>query len=223
LVHTGLTDEQSVGHAGGWGHYLDRLEAAARTGDAGADDWAAAPDPMDELSAAEASLAVCQLTLRGLTEADMTSSTPCAKFTVSDLLDHLLGSISTLGAAAGGPEGIPTSAPAEVRVANAAQPALEAWRRRGLDGEVQIGGGNLPAARAASILSLEFLVHAWDFAQVTSERPQVSEALSDYVLGLTTGLIAPPMRDGDRFGAELDAGLDAGNLERLVAFTGRAV
>ena len=49
LVHDGLTDEQAVRHAEGWNHFLGRLVDAGRDGDAGPDEWAAAPDPLDEL------------------------------------------------------------------------------------------------------------------------------------------------------------------------------
>ena len=65
LVHSGLTPEQAVGHSEGWDHYGERLVAAATYGDAGADEWAAS-EPGDPLTAAEASLAVCQVVLRGL-------------------------------------------------------------------------------------------------------------------------------------------------------------
>jgi uncharacterized protein (TIGR03086 family) len=81
---------------------------------------------------------------------------------------------------------------------------------------------NLPATMAVGILSLEFLVHAWDFAQASSQKLVVSPALSDYVLGAARETIAPQMRDGDRFAAEVAAGPDADSLQRLMAFTGRA-
>jgi hypothetical protein len=45
--------------------------------------------------------------------------------------------------------------------------------------------------------------------------------LSDYVLGLAQDVIAPPMRDGDRFAGVVEVGADADALDRLVAFTGR--
>ncbi len=220
LVHDGLTEEQAEGHATGWDHYLGRLAAAAKDGDAGADEWAS-PEELDRLSAAEASLAVCQSVLRDIGVSDGTLPTPCDKFTVDDLLTHLLGSISHIGAMAGSeiPLGEGSS---EVRVADVSQRALEAWRKRGVEGEVAFGAMNVPATVAASILSVELLVHAWDFAQASSQQLAVSPALSDYVLGLAREIIAPQMRDGDRFAAEVSVGPDADNLQRLVAFTGRA-
>ncbi len=108
-------------------------------------------------------------------------------------------------------------------MATASQQALEAWRTRGIDGEVPFGGGMMPASMAAGILSIEYLVHAWDFASATSQPLEVSDALSDYVLGLCREVIAPAMRDGDRFAEEVMVGPDACALDRLAAFTGRSV
>ena len=76
LVHDGLTEQQAEGHGAGWDHYLERLAAAARDGDAGPDAWSS-PDELDGLSAAEASLAVCQSALRGVAASDGTLPTPC--------------------------------------------------------------------------------------------------------------------------------------------------
>jgi uncharacterized protein (TIGR03086 family) len=222
LVHEGLTDEQAAGHLEGWTHFLERLVVAATEGTAGPNEWAAAPDPMEPLSAAEACLAVCQWVLRGVGPDDGDRPTPCAKYGVDELIEHLVGSIVALGSAAGGQvEAAAPGAPAEERVAGPAAQALEAWRRRGVDGMVELGPLQLPAGIAAGILSIEFLVHAWDLAVATGQTVEVSEALSDHVLDVARQVIAPQMRDGDRFAEEIAAGPDASNLERLVAFTGR--
>jgi uncharacterized protein (TIGR03086 family) len=98
---------------------------------------------------------------------------------------------------------------------------LEAWRKRGLDGTVNLGRSEVPATVVTDILSMEFLVHAWDFAQATDQTITVDDVLSGYVLERGRSLIAPQMRDGDNFAAELEVAPDADNLTRLVAFTGR--
>lgn len=228
LVHSGLTPEQAAGHLEGWNHYTERLVAAASHSDAGADEWASAP-VTDPVTAAEACLAICQLVLRKLGPSDAGTQTPCAKFNVDDLVEHLLGSLRSVGGAATGSGLTPFATAAmakesgsfEVRVADAAQVALEAWRKRGLEGTVRLGSSELPATRAANILAVELLVHAWDFARAGGESIVVDEALSAYVLECARSLIAPQMRDGDNFAAELPAAPDADNLTRLVVFTGR--
>jgi hypothetical protein len=62
----------------------------------------------------------------------------CTEFDVTQLADHLIGSVTYLGAAAGAAAD-PVSGPLETRVAAAAQATLEAWHIRGLDGEIKVG------------------------------------------------------------------------------------
>jgi uncharacterized protein (TIGR03086 family) len=223
LVHEGLTDEQAASHAAGWNHYLDRLVRAATDGDAGADEWAAAPPELDPISAAEATLAVCQLVLRGVAEADYHRATVCTEFDVTQLAEHLIGSVTFLGTAAGADAGPAAGTTLEARLAAAAQSTLEAWRARGLDGEVKVGPHEMPAGAALGILSIEFGVHAWDFAQATGQQVVVSDEVVQYVLGVADQIITPQVRVGGSFADPVEAGPDAGILDRLIAFTGRAV
>ena len=219
LVHEGLSGEQEASHAEGWTHYLDRLVTAATAGDAGPDEWAAKPAP-DPLSSAEATLAVCQLILRGVAEADYHKPTVCTEFDVTQLADHLIGSVTYLGAAAGA-SAEPVTGPLESQVATAAQATLEAWHVRGLDGEVKVGPHEMPAGAALGILSIEFLVHAWDFAEATGQQVVVSDELAQHVLGVARQIITPEARAGGSFADPIEASPDAGLLDRLIAFTGR--
>jgi len=223
LVHGGLDEQQAASHGEGWSHYLERLQRAAVTGDAGPDEWAATPEEMNPLTSADATLAVCQQVLRGIDERQLGNPTPCTEFTVEQLVDHLLGSMSGLGRMAGAEVGQADSGDVESRVAFAAAQALEAWRRRGLDGEVDAGPNTMPAMLAAGILSVEFLVHAWDFAVATGQKVQVSDGLTAYVLELAEQVISPEGRAGGAFAEAVEVGPDANVLDRLIAFTGRTV
>jgi uncharacterized protein (TIGR03086 family) len=222
LVHDGLTDEQAAHHAVGWNHFMDRLVAAGRDGDAGPDEWAAAPDPIDELLCAEATLAVLQGVLRDMDADDLTKQTACTEYTVAQLADHVMGSIVSLGGCAGArmPQR-DQDAPLETQVADAAQAALEAWRRRGLEGTVELGPQEVPAAMPVNILSLEFLVHAWDFARATGRDVVVSEPVADYALQLAGKVITPEARGFAGFADSVETAADAAVLDRLIAFTGR--
>jgi uncharacterized protein (TIGR03086 family) len=222
LVHDGLTDEQAARHAEGWNHYLQRLVAAGAHGDAGPDEWAAAPEPLDELACAEATLAVLQRVLRGLDRTDLAEQTPCKEFDVAQLADHLMRSMQIIGGVAGAQ--LPardTDAPLEVQVADVAQRVVQAWRRRGPDGTVELNGRQVPATMPIGILSLEFLVHAWDFAMATGRDVVVSEPVSDYVLGIAGKVITPESRGYAGFDEAVMTGHDARVLDRLIAFTGR--
>jgi uncharacterized protein (TIGR03086 family) len=221
LVHDGLTEEQVSSHLEGWNHFLGRLEQVTSTGDAGPDAWAAVPADLNPLTCADATLAVCQDVLRGIGEGDLGRGTPCSDFTVSQLADHLVGSMVSLGGMAGG-EVVPAGAgaPLESRVAHAAQQALEAWQRRGLEGTVKRGEGDMSAVLAASILPVELLVHAWDFAVATGQQVTVSDEVSGHTLALAREVISPQSR-GRMFADALEEGPDANILDRLIAFSGR--
>ena len=55
----------------------------------------------DELESAEATLGVLQQVLHGISEDDWSKQTPCREFDVAGLTDHLMNSITAIGAAAG--------------------------------------------------------------------------------------------------------------------------
>jgi uncharacterized protein (TIGR03086 family) len=222
LIHEGLTAEQEIGHAAGWSHFLERLVLLATSGDAGPDEWSAAPDPIDELASAEAALAAAQRVLRALKASDMESATPCEDFTVAGLTEHLFGSIASIGKALGVAVPDQPAATPEVRIADAAQVTLEAFRARGTDGSLDMGFAELPATMVANILNLELLVHAWDFAKAAGHDLAVSPVLADYVLALARNTISPRMR-GTSFAEETLVDESAASLERLIAFTGREV
>ena len=222
LVHEGLTGEQADSHAAGWNHYLDRLVTAATRGDAGADEWGA-PQELDPITAAEATLAACQLILRGISEDQYHNATVCTEFDVSQLADHLIGTVTFLGTAAGAGFGQAGGTTLEARVAAAAQATLEAWSTRGVTGTVKVGPDEMPAAAALGILSIEFLVHGWDFAQATGQQLTISEPLTQYVLEVANQIVTPAVRQGGSFADPVSTGPDAGVLNRLIAFTGRTI
>jgi uncharacterized protein (TIGR03086 family) len=222
LVHEGLPEDHVKDVLEGWTHFFERLERAAVTGDAGPDEWAAAPADLNPLTSANATLAVLQHVLRGIGEDDLSKSTPCTEFTVGQLEAHLLGSLTSLTSLAGGTL-VPASAgDLESRIADAAQQAVETWTERGIEGTVQTGPQELPATIAASILSVEFLVHAWDFASATGQKAAVSDEVATYVLGLAEQIITPELRERAGFDPAIPISGNASAMDRLVAFSGRA-
>jgi uncharacterized protein (TIGR03086 family) len=221
LVHDGLPADQEAGHAEGWDHYLGRLVAAGADGDAGPDSWRANVANLNEQTAAEATLAIVERVLRQIRPADLANPTPCAKFTVTDVAKHLAGSIAGIGGLAGAFLSSEVTGNLEVAIADLAQPALEAWAKRGTDGIIDIGAGDMPAAYALGILAVEFLVHAWDFATATGQKLIVDDELATYVLGLSKRVVTDQMRVPEMFGPELDAGPGADGMAQLIAFTGR--
>ncbi|WP_270887278.1 TIGR03086 family metal-binding protein [Pedococcus sp. 5OH_020] len=220
LVHEGLTQEQAASHLEGWNHFFERLERAAADGDAGPDEWSWVPQGLDELSSADAALAVLQRVLTGVTDADRDKPTPCRDFTVHQLAEHLFGTLAFVGALAG-VEVRRTAQPSlESAVAEVAQQVNEAWAVRGLQGMVTAGETEMPATMAVGILNLEYLLHGWDFARATGQELRVSEEVAQYIHDLGERII-PGARAGGSFGPAVDIADRAPALDRLVALSGR--
>lgn len=177
---------------------------------------------MNELESIDATLGVLQAVLDDVTADDLSRQTPCREFDVAALTGHLLNSITVIGGAAGAD--IPArdpDAPIREQVLAAARPAVAAWRERGLDGTVPFGKGEAPATMMARILSLEFLVHAWDYAEALGKPVDVSDARSEPVLEWARGIITPEGRASAGFDDPIEIPADASGLDRLLAFTGR--
>jgi uncharacterized protein (TIGR03086 family) len=86
---------------------------------------------------------------------------------------------------------------------------------------VPFGKGEMPAKGACGILSVEFLVHAWDFATAVGHEVEAPQPLAEYVLGLAHGIIKPELRGSAGFDDPVEMPADAGALDQLLAFTGR--
>jgi uncharacterized protein (TIGR03086 family) len=189
-----------------------------------APDLRPGPDspPTDELRSAEDTLGVLQHVLHTIATDDLARQTPCREFDVTALTGHLLRSIAGLGGMVGAeiPERDESDS-VERQVVAAARPALDAWHRHGLDGTVPFGKGEMPARGACGILSLEFLVHAWDYARAVGHEVDAPKPLAEYVLGLARQIITPERRGSAGFDDPVDVPADAGALDRLLAFTGR--
>jgi uncharacterized protein (TIGR03086 family) len=178
--------------------------------------------PTDELASAEATLGVLQQVLHTIAGDDMSRQTPCTQFNVTQLTEHLLNSITAIGGMVGAEiSETDQSDSVERCVLSAARPALDAWHRHGLDGSVPFGKGEMPAKGACGILSLEFLVHAWDYARAVGHDVNAPESLAEYVLGLAREIINPESRGGAGFDDPVDVPGDASALDQLIAFTGR--
>jgi uncharacterized protein (TIGR03086 family) len=178
--------------------------------------------PTDELASAEAALSALQHVLHPISRDELSKSTPCTEYDVMQLTDHLMNSITLLGGAAGAePPERNSEDSVERQIVCAARPALDAWHRRGLTDTVTIGTNEIPATFAVSILSVEFLVHGWDYATATTHPIDVAESLADYVLGLAHKVITPQGRATVGFDDPVAVPDDAPPMDRLIAFTGR--
>jgi uncharacterized protein (TIGR03086 family) len=73
----------------------------------------------------------------------------------------------------------------------------------------------------AGVLSMEFLIHAWDYAMATGREVDAPDSLSDYVMGLAKVIITPAGRSNVGFDDPIEVSADVCALDRLIAYTGR--
>ena len=176
---------------------------------------------MDEFASAELGLVAVNHVVKTIGADDLHRPTPCDEWDVQALAEHLIDTISRLGTAAG--MHVPASGHASVdrRITQVTLPILAAWRRRGLTGDVTFSGRTLPSRLALGILSLELVVHGWDFAAALKRPLPVSDAHAAHVLGLARQTLTTESRAIAGFDPPVRMPDHAGVLERLIAFTGR--
>jgi uncharacterized protein (TIGR03086 family) len=177
---------------------------------------------IDELSSAEATLAELQQVVQRISNDDLGKQTACSEFDIAGLTDHLMNSITSLGGMAGAKFLARDEADSvERQIILAARPALDAWRSRGLEGTVPFRSSEAPATMMAGVFSIEFLIHAWDYAQAIGQKVNPSDELAEFVFGLARNIITPEGRTNVGFDDPVDVPDDAPVFERLLAYTGR--
>lgn len=151
------------------------------------------------------------------------AATPCHAFTVNDLIDHILDTHNLLLGGAGG-QPIETTGTASTRHKTVAGAALDQWKTRGIDGTINLGGNELPAAFGISLHALECYIHAWDLAQSLDRRFTPPEELTAAMWDFAQSFITDDVRgdaDGMPYRAEVSAPDDATGLDRIIALSGR--
>jgi uncharacterized protein (TIGR03086 family) len=162
-----------------------------------------------------------------ITEADLARPTPCAKFAVADVLEHMIGGASAFAPGFRG-DGSAPNPPTDGSVIerwNAAMGTLmDAVHTDGAqDNKITSPFGEVTGAYFARYVALDGITHAWDLATATGERFDPPAALVAEVDAFARELLGPDVRDGDTFAAATEPPSDATPIERLVAFTGRTV
>jgi uncharacterized protein (TIGR03086 family) len=175
-------------------------------------------DQLDELGPLLAAV------VGGIRVDQLDNPTPCAKFTVRGVLDHMIsGATSFAGAFRGVDPGQPDTADVLASFGPTLGRLAEAMHSPGaLDRTIQAPFGEVAGAAFARFVVLDGLVHGWDLAVSTGQPYEPSDALVTDV-GDFARQAVDPLRDGDTFGPAIDPPSTATPIERLVAFTGRGL
>lgn len=182
--------------------------------------------PMDGAQQLDQIIPMLEDLVDDLHPAQLDNTTPCAKFTVTGVLEHMIGGASMFAPAFRGEAPSPSSGSGTTP---------ERWRAAMTDllGSVHVPGaqertiaspfGEVPGAMFARYVAFDGLMHGWDLATATGQAYNPPDGLVAEVDAFARELLKPEMRDGDTFAAETAAPSDASPLETLVAFSGRTV
>jgi uncharacterized protein (TIGR03086 family) len=170
----------------------------------------------------------------GIAAGELGRPTPCPRYDVAGLIDHLVEAgrrAAALGRGQAPPpgDGSPhvelSDAPGQLR--GAAEEAARAW---GGDSSLTLRhtmpwGEDYTGATLVDMYVAELAAHAWDLARATGQTGKLDPALALPALEGARAMIKPQYRDmagpGVPFGAEVCPAPGADDWERLAAFMGR--
>jgi uncharacterized protein (TIGR03086 family) len=157
--------------------------------------------------------------------------TPCASWTVADLIDHMVGAqhwsrCGVQGATVDDSGEGSAQGDFNATFAQAAEAAAAAFAEDGaLDRTVNPGFGDMPAAALLGLAITDTFTHAWDLAKATGQDTDLDPALAAQLLAASRQAIQPAFRgpEGAPFGPEQTAPEGASAADELAAFLGRQV
>lgn len=165
-----------------------------------------------------------------ITPDQLDNPTPCSKFTVRDVLDHMLVLGGTFAYAFRGEDAPSVEPPPRDARVPAAEfrktmdDLLDAVRSPGaMTRTVTSPMGEMPGETFARLVAFDGLVHGWDLARSTGQQYGIVDAVVDDVDQFARDAISDSMRDGNTFKAATTAPQGASPLEQLVAFSGRTL
>lgn len=163
----------------------------------------------------------------------LANPTPCAAFTVGDLINHV-ASGATMFAIAFEQGSVPDDELGRVMapdfvgddykaaVARAMERAGAAFSAPGaMDGNVTLPFGEMPREAAVGIAVFDVLVHSTDLARATGQDLQLTDADAEVALALGEAMGIDNFRDGTMFSEAVIVADDAGAWDRLIAYSGR--
>jgi uncharacterized protein (TIGR03086 family) len=156
--------------------------------------------------------------------------TPCDKFTVHDVLDHMIVLGGSFAYSFRGEQPPEIHAPAVYGWVPAAEfrkamdDLLDAVKCPGaMERTISAPVGEMPGSTFAQFVAFDGLIHGWDLASSTGLHYQLPPAVIASVDEFARRAITSQMRDGDTFKEATVAPANATQLERLVAFSGRSL
>ena len=154
-------------------------------------------------------------------DADPQAPTPCDRWRLAELLEHMDDALDTfVEAAVGRLHPLPTTTGPRLESIRAKGcRLLETWRADAPE-VVLLGDQAVPGGLVAGTAALEIAVHGWDlFTALELDRP-LPDHLGRALLPVARLVVGPRDR-GARFAPARPVTVDANDAERLLAYLGR--
>jgi uncharacterized protein (TIGR03086 family) len=156
-------------------------------------------------------------------------STPCAKWDVAGLINHIIGSQLFCASAFNGESSdgdAPDFSAGDFMASfdEASTSCVEAIRVPGAtERTLTLPFGSMPAAAFLGLATSDVFVHGWDLAKATGQSTDLDPELASRLLEQARAAVSDAMRnsEGNPFGPEVAAPEGAGAADQLAAFYGR--
>ncbi len=167
-------------------------------------------------------------TTAGITAGDWDRSTPCAEWTVRDIVKHLIDNNESRASQAAGRERNTRSGP-DSDLAKAYEESsaefIDAFDGEAIEKTYDFGAfGPLPGKNTLAVLFVDTLVHSWDLDAALGREHRWDDELATAALAIASRYpdVAPVRGPGGAFAHAVEARSDAGPGERLIALLGRS-
>jgi uncharacterized protein (TIGR03086 family) len=157
--------------------------------------------------------------------------TPCASWTVRDLVNHIVGATTYFAVTAETGEAPPvagddhTTGDFKAEFGAGAQRAVAAFATDGaMDKMLKLPFGELPGSIFVYIAATDTFTHGWDLAKATDQSADLDPALAKQLLDAVSGFLPDAMRGPDGqapFGSKVDVASSASAADQLAGFMGR--
>ncbi|HEY1990514.1 MAG TPA: TIGR03086 family metal-binding protein [Acidimicrobiales bacterium] len=171
--------------------------------------------------------------IAGVAPDSLDAPTPCPKYSLGDLVDHVGGlSLAFTAAATKAMGGDTAQAPSpaasrlgkdwRTRIPGELAALAEAWRDPAAwSGFTQAGGVDLPGEIAGLVALDELVIHGWDIARASGQAYECDPPTLAAVYEFVAPMAAPGHEAPRIFGPVVEVPEDAPLLDRIIGLSGR--
>lgn len=183
------------------------------------------------VQAYEAAIAATREVLANTDRSKLADPTPCAQWTVAELINHIVGGQVWFhaGITGGSMDVGETDFASGDFLATYDAASAKSLAAFSEDGAMQrmcnLPFGTMPGAAFVGLAATDTFTHGWDLARATGQSTDLAPELAAGLLEASKATLQPAFRsaEGTVFGPEKSAPAGATNADRLAAFLGRDV